>query len=606
MSEYRHNHLATLVTDYCDFVAPVYNNKKIMQCTSYVVPTMMKAPFRSMTFFGITTYINNVIKKIWESRFFLFSWECVQKQIDMIYAEHGLPCKSLTTCKEHFQALHEVGHLPLKISALPEGTQVERNQPCIEITTTLPDFAWLGLMLKAQLLASIWYPSLCATVARQYRKIVQKAFEATTDTNLFENDPRSNMLPFAPASHQSPGAAGAAGLAWLTSMYTSPSAAVTEYLNRNFDGTYRCHKVIPTVDLQTLALQHCEIDEVDRLKMSMCDALQAHACTDFCIRVNDDVWEKLAVRWLPDLAAAIKEHSRFKHYVAFENGAPMCDPLSWLLGTVPLVDTRSISRLDDDTYEVKLAVSKRQLNYICHNRDANFLLYTIALQLPEGEGDEVVGTFSNTHEEESVVDGKSYVCGIFNPSANRAPRDWYQKGALEVLYSYFPGGKNEKGYRELDGVRACCRIGVTPTLAEMIYEGMERCGFAANCVILGPDPACTHHSHDGRCTWHFDSSVFGLDMQYTQALICDDPAKTNPVAREVRVAPSEECTSRINGLCAVRFNDNYSLSVRDSYSQFDASRNFRNALQPVYIDGVVIPTSFSDIRQRISNTLDIE
>jgi hypothetical protein len=95
-------------------------------------------------------------------------------------------------------------------------------------------------------------------------------------------------------------------------------------------------------------------------------------------------------------------------------------------------------------------------------------------------------------------------------------------------------------------------------------------------------------------------------MQYTQALLCDEPAKSNPTAKEVRLLPFEEYTSRITGLCAVRFNDNYSLRAQDSYSQFDASRNFRNVLQPVYIDGITVPTNFSDIRQRINNTLDIE
>lgn len=605
MSSYKRNHLATLVTDYCDFVAPVYNNKKIMQCTSYIVPTKMKAPFHSMTFFGITTYINNVIKKIWESRFFLFDWKYVQQQIDMVYAEHGLPCKSLTTCKEHFRALHEIGHLPLKISAVPEGAQVERNQPCIEITTTLPEFAWLGLMLKAQLLASIWYPSLCATIARQYRKIVQKAFEATTDTDLFENDPRSNMLPFAPAAHQSPGAAGAAGLAWLTSMYTSPSAAVTEYLNRNFDGTYHLHKVIPTVDLQTLALRHCEVDDsMEQIKISMCDALQANSSSDFCIHVNDPVWEKLATYWLSDLSAAIKEHAAYKHYVAFENDT--LDAITWLTGTVPFVDTRSIGRLEDDTYKVKLAVSEHQLNNMCYYRDAHCSRYTIALQLPEGEGDEVVGIFEKTHAEESAADGKTYICGTFKPYHNKPKRNWHQKGALEVLYSYFPGGKNEKGYRELAGVRACCTQGVSPTLAELIYAAMRRCGFAANCVLLGPDPCGTSYTCDKDNSYIFNSSTFGLTMQYTQALLCERPSDSTPVAKEVRILPPDQSTSRITGLCAVRFNDNYSLSVQDSYSQFDASRNFRNVLQPIYIDGVVIPTSFSDIRQRINNTLDIE
>ena len=135
---------------------------------------------------------------------------------------------------------------------------------------------------------------------------------------------------------------------------------------------------------------------------------------------------------------------------------------------------------------------------------------------------------------------------------------------------------------------------------------MKRGGVAAHCVLLGPDPDCTHPTSAAHSTYSFDSSTFGLDMQYTQALLCDEPAKINPTAREVRIAPYGECTSRLTGLCSVRFNANYSLSVQASYSQFDASRNFRNILQPVYIDGVVIPTSFSDIRQRINNTLDIE
>ena len=133
----------------------------------------------------------------------------------------------------------------------------------------------------------------------------------------------------------------------------------------------------------------CEIDEMDQLKMGMCDALQAYNCADFCIRVNDTVWEKLAINWLPDLAAAIREHSAFKHYVAFENGKITCDTLSWLLGTVPLVDTRSISHLDDDTYEVKLAVETHQLNNMCYDRDVYRNEYTIALQLPEGVSEEV-------------------------------------------------------------------------------------------------------------------------------------------------------------------------------------------------------------------------
>mgnify|MGYP000583271987 CR=1 FL=1 len=44
---------------------------------------------------------------------------------------------------EKIEKRHTLGYLPLEIKALPEGSLVNMGVPCIELTNSLDDFAWL-------------------------------------------------------------------------------------------------------------------------------------------------------------------------------------------------------------------------------------------------------------------------------------------------------------------------------------------------------------------------------------------------------------------------------------------------------------------------------
>jgi len=79
-----------------------------------------------------------------------------------------------------FEALHDLGYLPIKIKALPEGSLVDIKVPFLTIVNTHPDFAWLTNYLETVMSQELWKPITIATIAREYRKLGNKYALQTT------------------------------------------------------------------------------------------------------------------------------------------------------------------------------------------------------------------------------------------------------------------------------------------------------------------------------------------------------------------------------------------------------------------------------------------
>ena len=84
---------------------------------------------------------------------------------------------------EHWEALYDLGYLPLKIDALPEGTLTPIRCPMFTIENTLPEFYWLTNFVETIMSTEIWKAMTSATIALQYRKICEKWAEKTCDDN---------------------------------------------------------------------------------------------------------------------------------------------------------------------------------------------------------------------------------------------------------------------------------------------------------------------------------------------------------------------------------------------------------------------------------------
>lgn len=71
---------------------------------------------------------------------------------------------------QHFEELHKLGYLPIRVKALPEGIETSPNIPHQTFVNTKPGFAWLTLYLETPVSNLSWKTSTNATTALQYRR----------------------------------------------------------------------------------------------------------------------------------------------------------------------------------------------------------------------------------------------------------------------------------------------------------------------------------------------------------------------------------------------------------------------------------------------------
>lgn len=84
---------------------------------------------------------------------------------------------------EHIEKLLKRNGLPLAIYALPEGTVVPCGVPAMVIYNTDPEFFWLPNMLETLISTTLWGACTSATIAREYRLILDKYAAKTCDDN---------------------------------------------------------------------------------------------------------------------------------------------------------------------------------------------------------------------------------------------------------------------------------------------------------------------------------------------------------------------------------------------------------------------------------------
>jgi nicotinamide phosphoribosyltransferase len=85
----------------------------------------------------------------------------------------------------HLEALHDLGYLPLLIKAVPEGTLVPLRVPCLTIQNTDKRFFWLTNYIETLISCELWGSYTAATIAHEYRKILDKASMRTVGNTEF-------------------------------------------------------------------------------------------------------------------------------------------------------------------------------------------------------------------------------------------------------------------------------------------------------------------------------------------------------------------------------------------------------------------------------------
>jgi nicotinamide phosphoribosyltransferase len=107
--------------------------------------------------------------------------EVVQEYKDLMNAYLGPDTLNV----DHIGALHDLGYLPLKIKAVPEGTLVPLRVPVLTIRNTKPEFFWLTNFMETLMSCELWHPMTSATIAHQYNKILTKFAKETSSQEGF-------------------------------------------------------------------------------------------------------------------------------------------------------------------------------------------------------------------------------------------------------------------------------------------------------------------------------------------------------------------------------------------------------------------------------------
>jgi nicotinamide phosphoribosyltransferase len=85
----------------------------------------------------------------------------------------------------HISDLHDLGYLPLLIKALPEGSLAPIRVPTLTIQNTNPKFFWLTNYVESLASSELWQPATSATIAFNYRKLLNKyAMETVGNTDF--------------------------------------------------------------------------------------------------------------------------------------------------------------------------------------------------------------------------------------------------------------------------------------------------------------------------------------------------------------------------------------------------------------------------------------
>lgn len=86
---------------------------------------------------------------------------------------------------KHIEELHDLGYLPLSVRSLPEGSVVPIRTPVMTIQNTHPRFFWLTNYVETLASCEMWQASTSATIAREYRRLLDEAAMETVGSTDF-------------------------------------------------------------------------------------------------------------------------------------------------------------------------------------------------------------------------------------------------------------------------------------------------------------------------------------------------------------------------------------------------------------------------------------
>jgi nicotinamide phosphoribosyltransferase len=240
----------------------VYSN--LTPRSTHLLPILADRYDGKTTFFGLQGFCKWFLVDCWNTEFFNKPKADVlrkyKRRMDTALGEDSIGL-------EHIEALHDLGFLPIKIKALPEGSRVGVKVPLLTIVNTDPDFFWLTNYLETVMSAELWKQCTTATIANEYRKMFEE-YAVKTGSPL-------EFVPFQGHDFSCRGMSGihdakAAGAGHLTSFVGTDTVSAIDYAEEFYNADAEKELVgtsVPATEhsVMSMGLKESEIDTFRRL-----------------------------------------------------------------------------------------------------------------------------------------------------------------------------------------------------------------------------------------------------------------------------------------------------------------------------------------------------
>lgn len=322
----------------------------------------------------------------------------------------------------HIKDLHDLGYLPLKIKSLPEGSLVPMRCPAITIVNTDSRFYWLTNYIETLMSAELWMPTTSATIAKEYREILDYWCEKTG------GDP--NFVQFQGHDFSMRGMAGVeaaklSGMGHLLSFVGTDTIPAILDLEKYYGADSDKELIgcsVPATEHAVMCAGKRE-DEFETFRRLVEDIYPSGIVS--IVSDTWDLWEVLT-NYLPRLKDKIITRNG-KLVIRPDSG----DPVDILCG----IDPELLFKKNGKIY--KMTFSKNQF-------------------------------------------------GTVEPGPSVEIREPESKGVIELLWDVFGGTINDKGYKVLDPhIGAIYGDSITLQRAEDICKRLEAKGFCSTNVVFG-------------------------------------------------------------------------------------------------------------------------
>lgn len=168
----------------CDFYKTSHRiqypeNTQIIYST-FTPRSNKQAPYLTrVVSFGFQAFITKYLIHYFNDNFFNRSKSDVVSEYSQFIAQ----TLQMKDTGEHIAQLHQLGYLPIRIKAIPEGHSVAIKVPVMTIENTHPDFFWLTNYLETLINVCLWQPITSASIAFAYRSTLTQFAQKTCDNN---------------------------------------------------------------------------------------------------------------------------------------------------------------------------------------------------------------------------------------------------------------------------------------------------------------------------------------------------------------------------------------------------------------------------------------